>query len=91
MASEIYYMPAGQTLDAAAIGNGRVIEKILITSVDSTLTIKLFGPNVKTWVTSAWAASEAGTDFTIAAGQIIEGPFTKAATPTGVTAVAYLK
>lgn len=88
MASEIYYMPASQTLDAAAIDNGRVIEKFTVTGGTS---VTVFGPAVKTWVTNAWANQTTGTAFTLAAGQTIEGPFTKIQTPAGTTVVAYLK
>lgn len=88
MASEIYYMPASKTLDAAAIGNGRVIEKFTVTEGTS---VTVFGPAVKTWVTNAWANQTAGTTFTLAAGQTIEGPFTKIQTLADTAVVAYLK
>lgn len=88
MASEIYYMPASQILDAAAIDNGRVIEKFTVTSGTA---VTVFGPAVKTWVTNAWANQTGGTGFTLAAGQTIEGPFTKIQTGTSTTVVAYLK
>ena len=88
MASGIYYMAPSQTLDAAAIDNGRVVEKILITS---GALITVFGPSVRAWVTDAWVNQPSGTSLTVAAGQIIEGPFTKVSTPASVTAVAYLK
>jgi hypothetical protein len=88
MASEIYYMPASQTLDAAAIDNGRVVEKFTVTG---GTTVTVFGPAVKTWVTNAWANQTAGTAFTLAAGQTVEGPFTKIQTGASTTVVAYLK
>lgn len=88
MASEIYYMTESKTLDAAAIDNGRVIEKFTVIAGTS---VKVFSPAVKTWVTNAWANQTAGTTFTVAAGQTIEGPYTKLETPAGTTIVAYLK
>lgn len=88
MASEIYYMPASKTLDAAAINNGRVVERFTVIGGTS---VTVFGPAVKTWVTSAWANKTDGTALTLAAGQTIEGPFTKIQTGDSTTVVAYLK
>ncbi len=88
MASGIYYMPASTTLDAAAIDNGRVVEKFTVTG---GTTVTVFGPAVRTWVTSAWVNQAASTTFTLAAGQTVEGPFTKIQTDASTTVVAYLK
>ena len=88
MASEIYYMPAGHTLDAAAIGNGRVVEKFTVTGGTA---VTVFGPAVKAHVGAVWVNQAAGTEFTLAAGQTIEGPFTKIVTGASTTVVAYLK